>query len=140
MRWVRRRRRNRWLRALRYVWALPTTCVGLIFVPLALLGGGVQIVAGALEIHGPALRWLLRYATIVPGGASAITLGHVVVGASRRVLERTRVHERVHVRQVERWGPFFIPAYLLASVWTRLRGGDPYFDNPFEREAYAVHE
>ena len=49
----------------------------------------------------------------------------------------TRTHERVHVRQCERWGPLFIPAYLLASLLIRLRGGRPYEDNPFEREAYG---
>ena len=41
-------------------------------------------------------------------------------------------------RQCERWGPLFIPAYLLASLWILFnpRGRNPYFDNPFEREAY----
>ncbi|MFO1021040.1 MAG: hypothetical protein U0903_10135 [Planctomycetales bacterium] len=41
----------------------------------------------------------------------------------------------VHVRQ---WllGPFFIPAYLLCSVWLILTGRDSYRDNPFEREAF----
>ena len=46
-------------------------------------------------------------------------------------------HERIHVRQCERWGPLFLPAYLLASAFIALRGGNPYLDNPFEREAYA---
>ena len=44
-------------------------------------------------------------------------------------------HERVHVRQCERWGPFFVPAYLLAMLATRIMGGNPYWDNPFEAEA-----
>jgi hypothetical protein len=61
---------------------------------------------------------------------------HIVVGCDIHCLERTRRHERVHVRQVERWGPLFIPAYFTASLIARLRGGDAYLDNCFEREAY----
>jgi hypothetical protein len=72
------------------------------------------------------------------GGVAAVTLGHVVLGASVTALAETRAHERVHVAQCERWGPFFLPAYALASLWARLRGRDAYRDNPFEREAFAV--
>ena len=46
-------------------------------------------------------------------------------------------HEMVHVRQYERWGPFFIPAYLACSLGLWLAGKDAYRDNPFEREAYG---
>ena len=66
-----------------------------------------------------------------------MTLGHVVLGADQPSLDRTRDHERVHVRQAERWGPAFIPAYLLASIIAWMRGLDPYLDNPFEREAFG---
>ena len=65
-----------------------------------------------------------------------MTLGHVVLGRNRDALSRTRAHERVHVEQCERWGPFFLPAYLIASAWVWIRGGNFYLDNPFEREAY----
>jgi hypothetical protein len=41
------------------------------------------------------------------------------------------------VKQYERWGPFFIPAYLGSSAWMWLRGRDAYRDNPFEAEAFA---
>lgn len=44
-------------------------------------------------------------------------------------------HELVHVRQYERWGIAFWPAYLLSSLWVRIRGGNAYWDNPFERQA-----
>ena len=67
-----------------------------------------------------------------------MTLGHVVLGRDSRLLELTRPHERVHVRQVERWGPLFIPAYLFASVLVYFKGGRAYEDNPFEREAYET--
>jgi hypothetical protein len=48
----------------------------------------------------------------------------------------SRAHERVHVRQYERWGPLFLPSYLFLSLYMYLRGCDPYRDNPFEREAF----
>lgn len=125
------------LRLIVYLWALPTTLVGLIFLPLALVsGGGVRWVEGVLEIHGGWVRFFLRRCTVLRGGASAMTLGHVVIAQDQYLMDATRSHERVHVRQAERWGPFFIPAYLLASLITLLRGGQPYRDNPFEREAF----
>jgi hypothetical protein len=123
--------------ALRYAWALPTTLVGLLFLPLAVLTGGrAQVVRGVLEVHGGIVAWLLRHATLLKGGASAMTLGHVVLGVDTAALDRTRAHERVHVRQCQRWGPLFIPAYLLASLWAVVRGRHAYRDNPFERQPY----
>jgi hypothetical protein len=73
-----------------------------------------------------------------PMSITALTLGHVVVAQHPADLERTRTHERVHVRQYERWGGFFPLLYLGASLVVLLRGGDPYHDNPFEREAFGV--
>ncbi|MGE5608150.1 MAG: hypothetical protein ACM359_02755 [Bacillota bacterium] len=122
-----------------YLWAAPTTALGLVFVPLALVSrGGIRWVDGVLEVHGGAVRFLLRRCTLLPGGASAMTLGHVVLGQDPTSLEWSRAHERVHVRQCERWGPFFVPAYLLGSALALLRGGQAYRDNPFEREAYET--
>ena len=71
----------------------------------------------------------------IAGGALAMTLGHIVIGRSEHAMELTRAHERVHVRQSERWGPFFIPAYFLAGLIAILRGGNGYRDNHFESEA-----
>ena len=67
-----------------------------------------------------------------------MTLGHVVLGRDREALEWSRAHERVHVRQCERWGPFFLPAYGVASLIAMSRGERAYRDNAFEREAYDV--
>ena len=64
-----------------------------------------------------------------------MTLGHVIIGRDLRSLESCREHERVHVRQVERWGFAFIPAYLAASVLAWLRGEHYYLDNWFEKDA-----
>lgn len=122
---------------LTYLWALPTTMLGLIFVPLAMLTrGGVRVVSGVIEVYGGWVEVFLRRCTLLPNGASAMTLGHVVLGRDETLLDLTRAHERVHVRQVERWGPLFIPAYLIASIVQWIRGKRAYDDNPFEREAF----
>lgn len=88
-------------------------------------------------MHGPGVRRLLS-ALPVRFRVLAITFGHVVLGCDREVLDRTRAHERAHVEQYQRFGPAFIPAYLLASAYAWLRGGDPYRDNHFERRARAA--
>ena len=124
-------------RAIIYLWTFPTTLVGLWLLPFAVItGGGASIIDGVLEIHGGIVAFLLRYCTFLKGGASAMTFGHVVLGRDAELLDLTRAHERVHVRQAERWGPLFIPAYLMGSLIALLRGRSAYFDNPFEREAY----
>jgi hypothetical protein len=123
---------------LRYLWAFPTTAVGLCLGAPALLSrrGGMQWIDGVLEFHGGFVEFFLAECTLLQGGASAMTLGHVVLGRDRASLEWSRPHERVHVRQCERWGPLFLPAYGLASAIAWWRGGDAYRGNFFEREAY----
>ncbi|MBD3673826.1 MAG: hypothetical protein HUJ26_09910 [Planctomycetaceae bacterium] len=124
---------------LKYLWAFPTTSVGLLLViPTICSGGRGQWVAGVLELHGGLIRWMLVRLVPLPGGASAMTLGHVVIAQDKESHDRTRDHERVHVRQVERWGPLFLPAYLGCSLWLLLRGRDAYRENPFEVEAYQI--
>jgi hypothetical protein len=126
---------------IRYLWAAPNTILGLLFVPAALLAGGrMQVVDGVLEMHGPLISWLLRYCVPLDGGASAITFGHVVLGCNADVLLATRPHERVHVRQCEVWGPAFIPAYFVASIWAYADGSGAYMGNYFEREARGNYE
>jgi hypothetical protein len=98
----------------------------------------LRVVDGVLEAHGPTLAWLLANLVPVSGGVAALTLGHVVLARDAELLATTRAHERVHVRQYERWGPLFVPAYLVASVIAALRGGHFYFDNAFEVEAYRA--
>ena len=119
------------LRVMRYAWAAPTTAVGLLAGLLTLgTGGGVQCRRGALEFHGGFSRWLGRVC-----GFSAMTLGHVIIGVDLWSLAFCREHEQAHVRQAERWGVLFIPAYLVASLLAWRRGGHYYFDNWFERDA-----
>jgi hypothetical protein len=129
---------RRLLRPLAYAWAfLPGTLIGLLCVPLAVLGGGrCRVVRGCIETHGGLVTRFLRGGLPWIGGGAAMTLGHVILGQDERCLERSRDHEHVHVRQYERWGPLFLPAYLSASAWAWFRGRSAYFDNPFEREAF----
>lgn len=98
-------------------------------------GGQAQVRRGALEFWGGFASFFIRR---LPLGSStaAMTLGHTILGRSWNALETSRDHEHVHVRQYERWGPLFIPAYLAASAWMWLRGRDVYRDNPFEVEAF----
>jgi hypothetical protein len=120
---------------MRYVWAAPVSVLGLVLGVLACRHGRLAVVDGAIEAHGPLLRWGLRHLVPFDRGASAITFGHVVLGADAQALERTRAHERIHVRQYERWGLFLLPAYVVASGAAWLRGGHAYLDNRFEVEA-----
>ena len=127
------------LRLLGYLWALPNTLIGLVFCAVARLSGGeVQVVDGVVEAHGGWTRPALRPNPLMRHGIAAITFGHVVVGADAFQLQRTRVHERVHVRQYATFGPFFLPLYFLSSAWCVCRRVDPYRQNVFEREAYRI--
>jgi predicted enzyme related to lactoylglutathione lyase len=125
-------------RGLKYLWALPNTLLGLSILPLTLLsGGGVRIEQGAIEVFGGFTRFFLRRCLFIK--ASAMCLGHVILGVDRECLDLTRLHEHVHVRQYERWGPFMLPLYFLFSFLAWRRGENFYYGNRFEREAYE-HE
>ena len=114
------------------VWAAPNTALGLGLVALArATGGAASVVDGVVEASGGVVGRMLGR-----GGIAAMTLGHVVVGRDAAALARTRRHERVHVRQYARWGPFFLPAYAAASAWVWARGRRAYRDNAFEIAAY----
>jgi hypothetical protein len=124
------------MRLHRYIWALPNTLIGLLFVPLALITKGkMEVVDGVLELHGGIISLILRRCVPLRGGVCAMTLGHVVLGLDRRTLSATRRHERVHVRQYEAWGPAFIPVYLVAGLMGMAKGEGVYKGNHFEREA-----
>lgn len=126
-----------WYQPLLYLWVAPASLIGLWPIPIVWLQGGrVAIVDGILEVHGGFVTWFLNGGLPWSGPAAAMTLGHVVWGADRDCLDSSRAHERVHVDQYERWGPFFLPLYLGYSLVLGLRGFDPYRDNPFEQEAY----
>jgi len=124
---------------LRYVWALPNTLVGLVFIPFAMQAQGrLRVVDGVVEVHAPSIAVFLRDWIPIDGGAAAMTFGHIVIGRDRSSLDATRRHERVHVAQCETWGPAFIPAYLLAGLWALINGKTPYAGNYFECQANSL--
>ena len=121
---------------IRLIWAFPNTLLGLL---LGCIGwcfrGRVQLRMGCLEFYGGGVQWLIHR---LPNGqfVLALTLGHVILGQTAAALDVSRSHEHVHVAQYERWGPFMLPIYFLSSIIIYFRGGDPYLDNIFEKEAY----
>ncbi len=115
-------------RLLRYLWAAPWSLVGLTLSALfrrRYVRNGVILAEGT---HWPRrLGWRYR----------AITFGHVVLSVDE-LDEETMQHELVHVRQYERWGPAFVPAYLAASAIARMRGRHHYLGNAFELQARSA--
>ncbi len=119
----------------RYAWAAPASVLGLALTLVGCaFGARARRTQGVVEVAGGMLASL---ASRLPGLHSfeAITLGHVVLGHTHDVLDKHRAHEHVHVRQFERWGVLFFPAYLACSLFRWLQGRRPYWDNPFERQA-----
>lgn len=120
-----------------YLWASPNTMLGLVGGLLMLIGGGrARVAEGAIEFGGGAIGRMLVDRQ-PPVRFRAMTLGHVILGANTDDLDAARPHEQVHVRQYERWGPFFLPAYLISGAWQLLCGRRCYRDNYFERQAYG---
>ena len=126
------------LRCLRYAWAAPYTLLGAVLGLVALVfGASWRLERGVLEFCGGRLGRLIARLP-QPLAFSAMTLGHVILAVDSAALRQLRQHERVHVRQYERWGLLFLPAYVLSSVVQLLRGRNPYRENHFERQAYAT--
>jgi hypothetical protein len=118
-----------------YLWALPNTLLGVACLPLVVMSGGrARFERGALELYGGFAAWFLRN---VARGAGAMTLGHVILGRDRAMLDWTRNHEHVHVGQYMRWGPFFLIIYGLSSFNCWRKGRNPYLENCFEKVAYG---
>lgn len=127
---------KRLLFLLSILWASPYSCFGLAVGLIGCLtGGGVQRRGCALEFYGGATNKFLYYCC--GPWVSAITFGHTILGQNPELLAECREHEWVHVRQYQRWGVLFGPAYLLSSLVAWLQGKNAYRDNHFEREAYG---
>lgn len=101
---------------------------------IVLLGGEIKRNHGTLEVvYRKRFSHCGHLTKVLP--FRGITFGHVILAVTQEELERLRAHERVHVRQYERWGIFFFPAYIGSSVWQLLRGRKVYWDNYFEIQA-----
>lgn len=126
---------GRFLTAVQYVWAFPWTVIGLTIGLIGIATGGKAKRHGlVMEFHSGGVRWLLER---FPNNVMAMTIGFTVIGLTAAALEVSREHERVHVAQYGRWGPFFVPAYLIASLVAWSQGKTAYMDNAFEIEAYT---
>jgi hypothetical protein len=135
-RWLVRARKSGTLSFIRILWAAPWSVWGLAIGGLGLLTGAkVRRTGRILEFWGGVLPLFLKYFPFVAGSPVA-TFGHVVVGRSTRHLDACRPHQLIHVQQYERWGALFVPVYVGWWVVLLCCGKRPYYDNPFEREAY----
>lgn len=124
------------MKILRYIWALPNTLLGILFIPFVFFAsGGIKIVDGVLEIHGRLISFILKHCLPIRGGVSALTLGHVILGRDHDSLSINRRHEHAHVKQYEMLGPVFLPVYLAASLWAWIKGRGAYKGNYLERKA-----
>lgn len=106
-----------------FIWTSPNTLLGLLI--------------GVFTFQRPRIAHGLLLFDRGPRGVTAVmrranrlamTIGFVVV-SSVPVEGRLLVHERWHVRQYMRWGPLFIPVYLLLAI------GYGYRRHPMERAA-----
>ena len=127
------------MRILFYLWASPNSIIGVLIGMIGILSGGkAQWKRGCVEFYGGFVTWLLE--NMATHGIWAMTLGHTIIGQNANALQIARDHEQVHVKQYERWGPFFIPVYLLCSGYLWLLKKDCYRGNPFEVEAYDISD
>ncbi len=127
---------RRVVKALVYLWTLPTSALALPLIVInALTGGSTHLHQGVVEVHG---RWVRKFLNLGPFEAAALTLGHVVLNQDDMARRLYRQHELVHVRQAELWGPLFVPMYLALAWRTWRRTGHGYWDHPWEVEAREI--
>lgn len=108
------------------VWSAPMTAAGLLLAGLAGRRPRWDATLGCFVVRGAG-----GPSRIVLGivGASANTVGLVVLSPGGDPDPVLLAHEAVHARQAERLGPLLLPTY----VWLSARYG--YRDNPLERAA-----
>lgn len=122
------------MRALRMLWTLPNTLIGLVL--------------GFLSFAWP--RWDERGALVFESeqgfrklhskrGYAAITFGNAIITNPNPGVRLMR-HELAHVRQYEKWGPFYVLVYGFYWLKLSLEGKDGYWDNPFEQEAREAED
>jgi len=104
------------------------------------LGLVAATVSGARLTGSPRGLWLATEARLPSRGASAITVGDVVLTRHDELWLRRRPrlleHEERHAWQYAAClGLPFLPLYAVAAAWSWLRGGDRATHNAFERLA-----
>ena len=121
-----------------YIWVSPASALGVCAACIASVAGAeVKRVSGVLEVSlAPRSATLCKAVSCLP--FTAITFGHIVIACSADEQAALRQHERVHVAQYELWGPLFLLAYPLESLFQWVRGRRAYLDNRFEIAARAA--
>lgn len=131
------------LKTIQYAWAGTTT---LALLPILLLGWALKEVR-PIGLHDGAWDWVLYengwFLRTFYKKWAATTLGVAIVYNPSSLTNSTiRAHERRHVAQAMRLGPFWLPLYGLASLTILI--GCPslhyYRDNPFEVDARRTSE
>lgn len=125
----------------RALWrALPGDLLGL----MVMRGCGIPAPTRAVEagdvtavlVEDPRVeRWFRAH--LIP--VTAQTLGRYVF-ARESIPMDILAHECEHIRQWERFGPFYLPLYFGSSAIAFLRGRRTYWDNDFEAAARASAE
>jgi hypothetical protein len=78
-------------------------------------GTQITVGGGTVDVAVDPGVALPRAAVMRAFDRAAMTVGYVIV--SSEPVEGTLLrHEVEHIRQYERWGPFFIPVYLLLAI------------------------
>ncbi len=97
--------------ALGFLWTLPNTLIGLVLGLLTFqrprLAGGALV----FDRRPRGLTWVLSRLM----RRTAMTVGFVILSAEP-VAGSLLAHEEHHIRQYRRWGPLFIPVYLLLAI------------------------
>jgi hypothetical protein len=118
---------------LRTAWrALPGDLLGLLVMRGCGISGPGRVVrhdgVSAVVVEDPRVAWYLDRG-LMP--IYAQTLGRYVF-AREPLPDATVAHEMEHVRQWQRLGPIFLPAYFASSAAALLRRKHPYDNNRFE--------
>ena len=124
-----------WPKFAKLLWASPCSVVGLaLTMGIVLFGGRARLRAGALEVtYRQSQAGCGNLARALP--FRGIVFGHVILAVTAEDLRNIGPHERVHVEQYERWGPFFFVAYGASSLWQLFNARSPYWSNHFEVQA-----
>lgn len=122
-------------RGFRRAWRWPNDALGRL-AAATVRGARRREIRGASIVEDPRFDRLFR---LVPNHPTAMTFGSTVV-ARRHLDEATVSHELTHVDQYGRFGPLFLPLYLLGAAWGLLRHRESYVGNPFEKQAMRAAE
>jgi hypothetical protein len=98
------------LELLGFIWTVPNTVLGLV---LGAFTFQLPRAHGGAFVFDRRPRGLTRILRVM--NRTAMTVGFVIVAAVP--VEGTLLaHERHHIRQYSRWGPLFIPVYLMLAI------------------------